>query len=111
MARKNVVVMIDDLTGRTLAEGAGETVVFSLDGSSYEIDLDTKSAAKLRALVGEYVAAGRRTSHRLSAGPRHVPTAPDPAAVRAWAAANSIRVSDRGRIPAAVLAQFQAAGN
>jgi Lsr2 len=34
-----------------------------------------------------------------------------PSAVRAWAAAHAVRVSDRGRIPASVVAQFEAAGN
>jgi len=35
------------------------------------------------------------------------PDRPDPAAVRAWAAANNITVGARGLIPAAVLAAYR----
>ncbi|HLS49779.1 MAG TPA: histone-like nucleoid-structuring protein Lsr2, partial [Actinomycetaceae bacterium] len=35
----------------------------------------------------------------------------DAKAVRKWAEANGIEVSARGRIPASILEQYQAAGN
>lgn len=111
MAQKNVSILIDDMTGKELPEGNGETVMFSLDGNNYEIDVDTRTAERLRSTLAGYVHSGRRVRSTRSPAPRRVKTAADPTAVRAWAAANGIQVSDRGRIPGSVVAQFEAAGN
>lgn len=114
MARRNVTVTIDDLTGKQLPEGKAITVRFALNGANYEIDLDKTGAEKFRAVFEKYTAAGRRTAPNRKAQrpqPTHVRTAASSTTVRAWAAANGIGVSDRGRIPAAVVSQFEAAGN
>lgn len=111
MARKNVTIVIDDLTGKELTAGSAETVRFSLDGIGYELDTDSKSAEKLRASLLPFVSAGRRVSVSGAHKARQVKTAASPTAVRAWAAAHGVAVSDRGRIPAGVLSQFEAAGN
>ena len=44
MAQKVQVILVDDMDGGA----AEETVSFSLDGVSYELDLSKKNAAKLR---------------------------------------------------------------
>ena len=44
MAQKVQVLLVDDLDGGE----ATETVAFSLDGNSYEIDLSSENASKLR---------------------------------------------------------------
>ena len=111
MAQKSVTIIIDDLTGKELPDGAGETVSFSLDGVRYELDVDSKSAGKLRSTLAPYISAGRRLHGRRGVRARRVKTGNDPAAVRAWAASNGLEISDRGRIPAHVVAQFEAAGN
>ena len=111
MAQKNVTIIIDDLTGKQLADGAGETVSFSLDGVRYELDVDTKSAGRLRSVLAPYIKAGRRLHGPRAVRARQVKTVNDPAAVRAWAASNGIEVNARGRVPAHVVAQFEAAGN
>lgn len=112
MAQRNVVVMIDDLTGKKISAGTGETVLFSLDGVSYELDVNSKGARQLRAELAPYVDAGRRISGgRAQRQTRRVKTAADPTAIRAWAASNGISVSNRGRISADVVAQYEAAGN
>lgn len=111
MAQKNIIVLIDDLTGDELPDGTGETVRFSLDGNAYEIDVDTRTAERLRSTLASYVRSGRRVSSTGSPQPRQVRTAADPTAVRAWASAHGIPVSNRGRIAASVVAQFEAAGN
>ena len=54
MAQKVQVVLVDDLDGGT----ADETVTFSLDGVSYEIDLTHDNAARLRDLLAPYVGHG-----------------------------------------------------
>jgi len=58
MAQKHIVQLIDDLD----QGAAAETVSFGLDGSSYEIDLSAKNAAKLRDALAVYVANARRAS-------------------------------------------------
>ena len=47
MAQKHIVQLIDDLD-QGVAE---ETVSFSLDGSSYEIDLSAKNAARIEIII------------------------------------------------------------
>lgn len=111
MAQKVTVHLISDLSGKD----ADETLRFGLDGKEYEIDLTAAEAGKVRDALTPYIKAARRTTvtkggsrTRSRSG---AATGPDPKAVREWAAANGIKVSDRGRIPADVVAKFEAAGN
>jgi hypothetical protein len=67
-----------------------------------------------RSTPRPYAGAGRRlTSPRHGRGRpyRQVPTAVDPAAVRAWAIANDYEISARGRVPAAIIEEHRAGGN
>jgi hypothetical protein len=112
VAKRNVTTLIDDLTGKELADGTGETVNFSLDGVRYELDVNNRAAQRLRSALAPYVKAGRRISGGRSKPPvRRSRIASDPAAVRAWAHSQGIPVSNRGRIPATVTAQFEAAAS
>ncbi|MDQ1720268.1 MAG: hypothetical protein QOI26_2 [Pseudonocardiales bacterium] len=105
------VVTTDDLDGSPNAE----TVTFSFDGRSFEIDLSKKSRSALEKALKPYIDAGRSVGGRgtrasgTSRGRGRRSGAVDLAAVRAWAAENGIAVSDRGRISASVLEQYQAA--
>lgn len=58
MAQKVITQLVDDLDGKVLADGEGETVRFMLDGDNYEIDLSKKNADKFRGLFQDYIAAG-----------------------------------------------------
>lgn len=110
MAQKVVVQLIDDLDGTPLTDGEGSTVSFSLEGTSYEIDLSKENADKLRAALAPYISAARRANS--SGGRRGTrPSAPakhDTAAIREWAKSHGLKVSERGRIAADVLAQYEA---
>ena len=112
MARKIVHQLIDDLDGTVLEPGEGESIAFSLDGKSYEIDLTEKHAAKLRDTFEKYISAGRRVS-AASAGQqapqRRRSSQRDYGPVRKWAKKNGYTVSERGRVPAAVLEAYDAA--
>lgn len=60
MAQKVVTTLVDDLDGTE----AVETVTFALEGRSYEIDLNSRNAAKLRSELGKYVKAGRHVPRK-----------------------------------------------
>jgi len=116
MTRRIVHQIVDDIDGTVLEVGSGETVLFSLDGVAYEIDLTDQNAAALRDAFAPYIAAGRSVSSRATASrggaapaPRRRTGQPDYTAVRAWAKENGHQVSDRGRVPAAVMAAYDAA--
>jgi hypothetical protein len=116
MAQKVDVKYVDDLDG----SAAAGTVSFALDGKSYEIDLSDDNAARLRDALASFVAAARRSgaSARRGRGQR---VAAEPgtsvradreatAAIRAWARENGHEVSERGRIPKAVVEAYQSRG-
>ncbi len=106
MAKTVNVVISDDLDG---SPGA-ETVSFGIDGHSYEIDLGQKNLARLQKSLRPFIDAGRRTAHRQAAKPdRSAAPGADRSAVRAWAAAQGLRVSGRGRISAEVLSKYEVA--
>src|SRR5918993_3290116 len=109
VAQRTIVQLTDDLDGKPIAEGRGETVRFALDRQDYEIDLGEKNAKAMREVLDKYVSAARRGttpgtgpgrgrggSGRSSATARDY----DPKAVRAWAESQGIEVSQRGRVPA-----------
>jgi hypothetical protein len=107
MARTVAVVMTDDLDGSS----AAETVMFGFEGVTYEIDLSERNRARLQRDLAPYVAAGRRVSRsrRRAGSDRQPGPRVDRAAVRAWAKDNGLKVSERGRISAEVISQYEAA--
>lgn len=110
MAKRIVHQLVDDIDGAVLADGAGESIHFSLDGTAYEIDLSTEHARQLRESFAVYISAGRRSSAAAGGSPRkRASRTPDAARIRTWAAENGHRVSERGRIPAPVVEAYNAA--
>jgi hypothetical protein len=114
MAQKVVVELVDDLDG-TASVGIS-TVTFSLDGASYEIDLNENNAERLRQSLERYLGAARRTGGRIKrsaapTGPATRPTADrdQTKAIREWARNNGWALADRGRIPANVVTAFDEA--
>ena len=107
MAQKVQVLLVDDVDGGT----ADETVTFGLDGVSYEIDLTTKNAQKLRDALAPWTGHARKVSPRggRPAPTRHRSPRGDAQAVRDWAKANGHKVSERGRISAEIKAAYDAA--
>lgn len=108
MAKKTSVIITDDIDGSSEAT----TVVFAYQGSSYEIDLASGNAAEFELAVTPYVDAARKvSSQRRRAAPQSANAAsrPDRAAVRAWARDQGLKVSERGRISAEIVARYEAA--
>lgn len=63
MAKHLKVVLLDDLDGST----ADHTVAFSLDGLSYEIDLNTENVDRLHDILAPFAAKARKTRPAASA--------------------------------------------
>ena len=116
MAKQTVVQMTDDIDG----SDATQTVEFSYRGNSYSIDLNDANASDFDDALAPYIsAAAKAGSAQSSRSGGRRPTTPrqrssseiDPRAVRAWAEANGVPVSPRGRIKADILEQYRAASH
>ncbi|HET7311020.1 MAG TPA: Lsr2 family protein [Mycobacteriales bacterium] len=112
MAQRIQVLLVCDLHDD---ETPGtETLAFTLDGSSYEIDLCEQHAEKMRERFAPYVGAGRRTGGRSDpAGGRgrrrRSRGSGDAARIREWARSQGLAVPERGRIPADLAEKYAAA--
>jgi hypothetical protein len=107
MAQKVTVVLEDDLTGGP----AEETVRFAFDGTDYEIDLSTKNAAAFGKQLAPYLEHARKARRAPSRRPGRTAAGRQRSGdIRAWAKEHGLAVSERGRIPASVVEQYQAAG-
>ena len=112
MAKTTIVHVTDDLDG---SKDATE-VAFSFSGVDYTIDLSKKNAAAMEKALKPYLDAatkvsGRGASSNQTARKKSRSGAPrkDYAAIREWARGQGIEVSERGRVPAAVTEQYEAA--
>ena len=112
MAKKTLI--IDDLTGDTGAQ----TRALRFDGIDYEIDLTDASYAELRRVLKPYLKAARPTGGRAASvrpaatrRPARGAAASDAAVIRAWARANGVPVTDRGRVHPDVRRAWEAAGS
>lgn len=106
MATRMTILHEDDLEGGQ----AQETLRFSLSGTEYEIDLNAHNAAAFRQQLAMFTAHARKASNGPSARPARTSSSRQRGgAIRAWAKEQGITVSDRGRIPASVIAGYEAA--
>jgi hypothetical protein len=111
MAKRIIHELVDDINGQP----ADESVKFSLDGVQYEIDLTSKNATKLRDALAPFVASGTKISRggvaatrgRASRGPARADREVNQA-IRDWAKAKKLPVSDRGRIKQEIVDRYNA---
>ena len=106
MAQKTFVTLQDDLDGGP----ADETVRFGLDGSEYEIDLSQKNATRFRKQISPFVEHARAVRRAMRRPARTVASRRRSHDIRAWALEQGIELSERGRIPASVVEQYDRAG-
>jgi len=109
MAQKTVVTVVCDLPHDGEVEGT-ETVSFAFDGTVYEIDVCAAHAKDLSEKFGKYVEHARRVAgggggrrRRSRSGPGRERSSE----IRAWAKQRGHQVSERGRIPAAIIAEYE----
>jgi hypothetical protein len=106
MATRISIVLEDDLDGGP----AAETLQFGLGAAEYEIDLNKKNAKTFRQQLAPFIEHARkagREQRRRSA--RTSSSRQRTGDIRAWAKDTGVPVSDRGRIPASVVEQYEAA--
>lgn len=113
MAQKVEVLLTCDMES---GDKPGDvTITFGIDGAAYEIDLCDKHAKQFRDSLSAYVASGRRASQagsrrRRASGSGSANDRERTQAIRAWARKKGIQVSERGRLSAEIVAQYEASG-
>lgn len=114
MAKATVEVLVDDLDGSE----AVETVWLGWNGDWRELELSKRNLDALSKALDKYwnvsrpVSNGDRSRRRnrpAARAPRAIKTNNDPKLIRAWAANNGITVRARGRLPGAVVRQYNKA--
>lgn len=138
MAERMVRKLIDDLDGTEILNGDGERVVFSVRGTSYQIDLSSGNVAKLEKALKPFIDAalkvrrengrarkttvstrtpreravtkGRRKGGRNSkAAARTRAPKEQVSSIRDWARQNGYEVPERGRLRSEIIEAFEAA--
>lgn len=104
MATHTTVTVTDDMDGSANAE----TVGFGFRGATYEIDLSPKNQRAFEKALKPYIDAARtargvRPRQRQQGSSRR-----DLAMIREWAGKNGYEVSDKGRVPRAVVEAYDA---
>lgn len=105
MVKQAIVTLVDDIDGGP----ADETVRFGIGSQQYEIDLNSKNAARLRKQLAPFIARGRPAGHSSHRSRRTAASRQRSRDIRAWALDQGIGLSERGRIPASVVDQYEAA--
>jgi hypothetical protein len=108
MARKEIVEYTDDLDGSSTDDV--QTVRLSYGSRTVDVDLGAKNRSKLEKYLTPYLEAGRRVSASRGGarGGTHGLTE-DVKAIRDWARAQGLDVSERGRISKTIRDAFDAA--
>ena len=109
VAQKVSVTFACDYDAREIPAGHALTRTFSLDGRDYEIDLCEKHSQKFDEAVRRFADKARRATSRVTRPKRRTAAhRRRSAAIRSWAKRSGLDVNDRGRIPAQVIAKYEA---
>jgi hypothetical protein len=109
VAQKVSVTYACDYDQKEIPQGQHRVRRFSFDGRDYEIDLCSKHSDKFDEAISRYAQRARKSSGRpVRVKRRTAAHRQHSANVRAWAKKTGIVVSDRGRIPADVVARYEA---
>jgi hypothetical protein len=113
MAKHQVIIVSDDLdNGAEIAEGDARTFRFTFEGAEYTLDTsaDNYEAAKdrsLRELMEIAISVGGRSRRPGSSPARNKAGKNDTAQIRAWARENGYAVSEKGRVPETIVADYR----
>lgn len=108
MAQKLSVTYACDYDQKEIPRGQHRLRRFSVDGREYEIDLCLKHSERFDEAVSSFASHARKASGRLVRTKRRTAAhRKHSARVRAWAKANGLAVSERGRIPSDVVTRYE----
>jgi hypothetical protein len=108
VAQKVSVTYACDFDQKEIPDGQHRLRRFSIDGREYEIDLCMKHSERFDDAVGRFASHARKAAARLTRAKRRTAAhRKHSAEVRAWAKAQGLAVSERGRIPADVVSRFE----
>jgi nucleoid-associated protein Lsr2 len=106
MAQQVSVLLLCDLHGGDVE--AVETVSFGVGNTAYEIDVCAADAKELRSKLEPFIEHARRRSGGQQRRPgRRAADRAHTAEIRAWAKEQGHQISERGRIPASVVAEYE----
>jgi hypothetical protein len=115
MAQRTEIKLLDDLDAPEQETEAFATYRFGLDGVNYEIDLTEEHGAELFAALSRFVEKARtvgrepRSGRGRSGGAslRNASTRQQSSDIRAWAKEHGHKISERGRIPATIVTEYE----
>lgn len=118
VAKRVVEHLISDLSGEEIpADSAGGTVEFGVSGTLYAVDLTEAELQDFNDALAPYVDVAQKLTNRgarinrttVSSSQAGKRSKDQLTAIRTWAKKNGHEISERGRVPEAVLAAFDAA--
>ena len=109
VAQKVSVTYACDYDQKEIPPGQHRVRRFSFDGRNYEMDLCSWHSDSFDETISRFAQYARKPAVRAPAFKRRTAAhRQHSASVRAWAKKTGIEVSDRGRIPSAVVARYEA---
>jgi hypothetical protein len=109
VAQKISVTFACDYDSKEIPDGEHMTRAFSLDGRDYEIDLCERHSQKFDEVLQKFADKARKVTGRVGRPKRRTTAHRQRSAdIRAWAKRSGMDVSERGRIPANVIAKYEA---
>ena len=110
MAQKVSVTYACDYDQKEIPPGQHRVRRFSFDGRNYELDLCAWHSDSFDETITRFAQHARKSQARAPVVKRRTAAhRQHSASVRAWAKKMGMEVSDRGRIPSAVVARYDAA--
>ena len=106
MARREITQIYDDLDDKPLQETDVHVIRFSIDGSSYVMDVSKENCEKFRNAIVEFIDKARPESISARHLPNHKYNAKD---VREWAQARGYEVAVRGKLSRKLIDDYLAA--
>lgn len=112
MAQKVTVELVDDLDGTTGREV--RTVPFGFNGHAFEIDLSSANVDLLERALQPFIVKARRPKGQSKNGSVrargvNATSRERNKTIRDWARRNGHKLAERGRIPARLIEEFDAA--
>lgn len=109
MARREITQYFDDLDGTQLNTENLCTMRFSMEGTDYVIDLSEDNARDFHRVLEPYIHAAHTVTSTAKTTRKRIGTGSNARAIRQWAEDQGMTVSNRGKIPQAIVDAYDKA--